>query len=104
LAVIAIDFDHTIVDGFTPIEGAREAINLWRENGHKVVVHSCNSTGWIKNVLDNNDIRYDYIWVDKGKPICDIYVDDKGYRFQGDWTHEQLEVLKLLEGFDNRKW
>jgi len=29
--VIAIDFDHTIVDGYVPKPGARDAINLLRE-------------------------------------------------------------------------
>src|SRR5215213_5428105 len=108
MALIAIDFDHTLVDGDKPREFAKEAINILREKGHKVVIHSCNGVEWIKKVLDNNDIRYDYIWGESGheskKLLADLYVDDKGYHYKGDWKTEVDEVLKRVEGFDNRKW
>lgn len=106
MAVIGIDFDHTLVNGDVPIEGAREAINIMREHGHKVLIHSCNNPKWIEKVLDDNDIRYDHIWLANehdGKPICDLYIDDKGYRFFN-WGAPELEkMLGLIVGFDNRK-
>ena len=104
MATIGIDFDHTLVDGDVPKQFAREAINILREKGHKIVIHSCNNVKWIEKVLANNDIRYDWIWDQKGKPICDIYIDDKGYHYRGDWETEVNEVLLRLEGFDNRKF
>ena len=108
MAVLAIDFDHTLVDGDKPLEGAREAINILREEGHKIVIHSCNNTEWIKKVLNDNDIRFDYIWGSSSrrepKPICDIYIDDKGFRFSGSWKEDLPQILDLLKGFDNRKW
>lgn len=104
MACIGIDFDHTLVYGATPIKGAKQAINILREAGHKVVIHSCNNPKWIEKVLRDNDIRFDHIWDDKGKPICDIYVDDKGFRFTGDWEADFPAIVAFLEGFDNRKW
>lgn len=104
MAVIAVDFDHTLVHGDKPIEGAMQAIRLLREKGHKILIHSCNGREWIERVLNNADIRYDFIWDDHGKPICDMYLDDKGYRFTS-WSESEVDnILSLLEGFDNRKW
>ncbi len=96
---VAIDFDGTIRswDTSQPIEGAREAIMLFREHGYKVLVHTCNRKEWVEQWLNEHDIRYDGIWDGKGKPICSLYADDRGYKFCGDWTHEQLEILKILE-------
>lgn len=104
MATIAIDFDHTLVNGKELIPGAKDAINALREAGHKIVIHTCNSPLWTQQVLRDNDIRYDHYWDDKGKPNCDIYVDDKGYHYQGDWATEKDIILKRLEGVDNSKW
>ena len=108
MAVIAVDFDNVIVVGKEPLPGARDAINLLRELGHKVLVHSCNREAWIKEVLDNNDMRYDKVHGNesKGKPMADLYIDDKGYHFpyNGNWNEELPKVLARIEGVDNRKW
>lgn len=105
MAVIAIDFDHTIIEGDKAITGAREAINIFREKGHKIIIHSCNNIGWIIKTLTNNDIRYDQIWEGIGKPLADLYIDDKGFHFQGDWHAMAIAaVLTRVEGLDNRKW
>lgn len=104
MAVIAIDFDHTLVDGDVARPYAKEAVNIMREKGHKVIIHSCNKRAWIERVLNNADIRYDHLWVDVGKPICDIYIDDKGYRYLGNWEAELPTILDLVKGLDNRKW
>lgn len=108
MAVIAIDFDNTLVFVTQPLEGAREAINALREAGHKIVIHTCNREAHVKQVLDNNDMRYDRIHGNesKGKPLADLYIDDKGYHFpyNGSWLPELPEILARVEGLDNRKW
>lgn len=110
MAVIAIDFDNTMVTGDEPLPYVREAINILREDGHKIVVHSCNRVGWIKDVLDSHQIRYDSIWGDtqgfNSKPLADLYIDDKGYHFpyNGDWQAELPSIMERLKGLDNRKW
>ena len=102
MALIGLDFDHTLIEGDKAIEGAREAVNLLRENGHKVIIFSANRLEWIKQTLDNNDIRYDKIYATK--PNLDLFVDDKAFRFEGNWNKEVHEILGYVEGLDNRKW
>ena len=99
--LIGIDFDHTIVDSATaePLPGVRDAISRLRELGHKILVHSCNNPRYIKQWMLDHDIRHDYIWEDKGKPVCDIYIDDRAYRFpfNGDWNEELPKILDTLK-------
>lgn len=107
MAVIGVDFDNTLVFGDKALPGAKEAINILREKGHKIVIHSCNNASWIERVLNNNDIRFDWIYEYKdgsGKPLCDLYVDDKSYHFKGNWHDEVTDIMLRLEGLDNRKW
>jgi hydroxymethylpyrimidine pyrophosphatase-like HAD family hydrolase len=106
MAVIGVDLDNTLVLVDKALEGAKEAINILREAKHKIVIHSCNNKSWIEKVLNNNDIRYDYIWDQVGKPLCDLYVDDKGYHFpkNGNWNEQLPLILERLSGLDNRKW
>lgn len=105
MAVIAIDFDHTLIDTPTKavLPGAREAVNILREHGHKVIIHSCNDSGWIARWLNDNDIRYDHIWCEKGKPLADLYVDDKGFHLT-EWENDLDAILGRVQGLDNRKW
>lgn len=105
MAVIAVDFDNVIVVGKEPLPGARDAINLLRELGHKVLVHSCNREAWIKEVLDNNDIRYDKVHGNesKGKPLADCYLDDKAIRFEN-WARALVDIDRCVKDKDNRKW
>lgn len=102
MALIAVDFDHTLVDRGEPRPYAKEALNLLREAGHKIMIHSCNNPRWIERVMNNNDMRYDYIWDQQrndnrgGKPVCDLYVDDRGYHFRGDWKEALPEIVERL--------
>lgn len=99
--LVAIDFDHTLVDHDKPLKGAKEAINILREKGHKIVIHSCNNRGWIERVLRNADIQFDYICGnDESKPACAIYIDDRGFRFTGDWTADLPQILEILDEQD----
>lgn len=107
MAVIGIDFDGTMVDAdYNALPGLKDAINQLREQNHKIVIHSANNKSWIERTLNNLDIRYDYIWDGKGKPNCDIFLDDKGYHFpyNGSWTDELPKIIDRLKGLDNRKW
>lgn len=96
--IAAIDFDHTLWNPATAriLPGAKEAINLLRELGAKIVIHSCNNKDWIERCLNNNDIRFDWIWDQEGKPVADIYIDDCGYHFKGDWATTLTEVAQRL--------
>ena len=76
-----------IVDPPTP--DARETIRLLRQNGWKVVVFStrCMSPEGrdaILTYLEKWGIEVDD--VAPKKPPALVYVDDRGYRFDGDWS------------------
>jgi hypothetical protein len=98
--LIGIDFDHTIVHGDKPIAGVKDALHKIRDAGHKILIHSCNGSDWIKKVMDQNELPYDYIWNssehDKGKPVCAAYIDDRAVAFDGDWDKALQDLHKLL--------
>lgn len=89
--LIGIDFDGTLVNGDQPIKGAREALNRLREQGHKIMIYSCNNKSWIERVMLKNDMRYDYIF-EGTKPVCHLYIDDRNIKFDGNWV-ETLAVI-----------
>lgn len=65
-----------------PIEGAQEAIAALRKAGHTVVLYT--GRGWpeyraTKAWLDQHGFEYDGIQM--GKPIADIWIDDRAVRF-----------------------
>lgn len=93
--IIAVDFDHTLVNGEQPLPGAKEAMRALRDAKHKIIIHSCNDDEWIRRVLNNNDIPYNYIWTEKGKPIAHAYIDDRAIRYTGDWTVTTQQISEL---------
>jgi hydroxymethylpyrimidine pyrophosphatase-like HAD family hydrolase len=106
MAVIAIDWDHTLMDGKEWLPGAQKALNRLREEGHKIIIHSCNNDNWILKNLQEVGIPVDGVWKEDGKPIADLYIDDNGYHFpyNGDWAGEIDKILERVKGLDNRKW
>lgn len=113
MGVVAIDWDNTLVFATEWLEGAKDSIRLLREKGHKVVIHSCNRASYIDKMCREAGIVVDRIWdanaaedEKSGKPLADLYVDDKGYHFphNGSWVGEMPKILERLTGLDNRKW
>lgn len=94
---LAIDFDHTIVNGREPLPGAKDALQHLHDAGHHITIHSCNSYDWIQRVLNDNDIPYDRIWDGPGKPIADCYVDDRAIQFRGNWAEMLKNIETMLE-------
>lgn len=107
MAVLAIDFDNTLIVGDKWLPGALDALKLFREKGHKVIIHSCNNSAWISKCLREDVTPVDGIWYGVGKPLADLYIDDKGYHHPHNtpWDDEEVsKVLLRIEGLDNRKW
>lgn len=104
----AIDFDNTIVDSapFPKIgelkQGVRETLHDLRDNGVKIIIWTCR-TGNHKQAaikfLRNNKVPFD--WINENphckeaheKVFADIYLDDRGVQFRGDW----LKIRKDIE-------
>ncbi len=103
---VFIDFDATLFEYESgqfpkigkPIEGAKKAVEWFKEQGHRVVIFSSRAmkSGQIENMkkaLDDAGIPYDEI---EKKPLAHVYIDDRGVHFDGDWEKAKSEAQKLL--------
>ena len=95
---IVVDFDGTIWNNHTnaPMTGVGEAFQELRARGIKILVYSCNQPAYIRQQLLDHGIVVDGIWEGTGKPAANAYVDDKGYRFDGDWEQTTHDLLALI--------
>ena len=118
---LCVDFDGTIVDHEFPEIGAlkpgvRTALRRFRQLGHYIVISSCRTCRWDEETfgswdcpilerpkvremiefLDREKIPYDEIDDGtKGKVLADLYIDDKGLRFQDNW----FDILELVSSW-----
>lgn len=98
---IVVDFDGTIADDVfpdmgTPQGGVIEALTRLKKAGFDIIIHSCRTGSYFKDILDENqferikefmsfyNIPYDDIWV-PDKPIASAYIDDKAIRYKDNW-------------------
>ena len=104
MAVIAIDFDHTINNNLDitegeryskPFTGARTILQRFQLDGHKIMIFSCNRAEWIREWMDHWNLPYDIIWEGK-KPVCDIYIDDRAVGFREKWDETYNETNEIL--------
>ena len=117
---ICIDLDGTICDTKTngesysevkPKEDVVKIIKKLKQDGHYIIIDtarhmaSCNNNVGqviakqgkvLLEWLDKNGIPYDEIHF--GKPLADVYIDDKAIKFNNDW-YEIYELLKNREDY-----
>lgn len=108
---IAVDFDGVIVDYDFPRIGklkknAKKALIFLKKMGATIIIHSArtdmtfplNASGKplreMISFLQQNKIPYDIIWQLPGKPVADIYIDDRGIRFTN-WIETLKKILSL---------
>ena len=105
MAILAIDFDFTLCNNADvpegrrigrPMPGAKEAMIALKERGHNLVIHSCKQSAPIVAWMSYYGIPYSTVWVAEGKPVCDLYVDDRGLHFQGNWEQTLIDINKRL--------
>ncbi len=102
-----IDFDDTIcLKDSSASPHVKEVLAEWKKAGHKITICSArfNPRIWgelselrikkVKEWLKENQIEFDDVTA--YKPAADIYIDDKGYRFEGDWEKTLHDVKKIL--------
>lgn len=95
MPTIAVDWDLTLWDTHKDdwMPGAVEALRTLSMGRRRIIIHSCRSlqADGYKPVRDKLGevglLGYPLLefWDGRGKPEADLYVDDKGYRFEGDW-------------------
>ena len=91
-----------------PMPGVHEAFDAFRLSGHKILIHSCNNPGWIRQMCEEHNIRPDYIWgetgLEGGKPVAALYVDDRAMEFK-EWSKDAIdEMLARVEGRPVRQY
>lgn len=100
------------VDTFgQPLSGAREFLKELHEFGD-IIIHTCRCSpsvvskntasfllaNMVKDWLNTNNLVYDSVWSENGKPNADIFIDDKGFRVPENPTPENYkETLKNVK-------
>lgn len=114
---IAIDFDGVLhgyskgwADGTVydpPVPGTRKAMEQLKAQGHYLIIFSTRTNKVFRKKSDpdqqplmeawlaEHSIPFDKIWL-YGKPMADIYLDDRALTFKGDWqqTLQDISVFK----------
>ena len=75
-----------------PMPGTKEALELLKSAGYKILIHSCNRPQVIRDFMSYYALPYDSIWESQGKPVADVYLDDKGLRFET-WNETLAAIL-----------
>ena len=109
---ICIDFDGVLADyskGFQGedvfgdmIPNADIATETLKKNGWTIIIYTTRpNTEALRDWLKENKITYDYINENPDQPessagcklMADIYLDDRGMTFYGDWNEWTLERI-----------
>ncbi len=105
IKIAAVDFDGTLsrddylwrgdmTDMGEPIEGARNFLLEVRAKGYEIIIYTCRmgcelcntvskldqSRELLEAWLQKHNIPYDSIWGKIGKPIANVYIDDRSVR------------------------
>jgi uncharacterized HAD superfamily protein len=91
---IIIDLDGTICSEektfsrslAKPKKDAVETINAWYDEGHTIIIYTARTwmefemtTDW----LNKNKVKYHQLFM--GKPVGDVWIDDRALAFDGNW-------------------
>lgn len=97
---IALDWDATLVDAdgeFLP--GAQATLRWLRKNRHHVLIVSARASYANGKLEIEEKLRQHRIVATVySKPEADIYVDDKGLHFAGDWPSTLADIRRILRG------
>lgn len=119
---ICIDFDgvlHDYSNGFqgedvfgAMVGNANNGTKALKRNGWRIIIFTTRKkTEKLEQWLKDNDISYDYINENpdqpegtSGKVIADVYLDDRGVRFNGRWDKWLIdEILNFHSWQDGDK-
>ena len=110
--IIAVDFDGVIsfydhwkgkgVFG-APVKGCQEALSYLKEQGHTIIVYTCRlEIDKVQEYLLAHGVPFDYInynpdnykqMLHPAKIVADVYIDDRGVCFQGQWDKEFVSQI-----------
>ncbi len=112
MKTIAIDLDGTILahwegdfvnDKFGKVlPGAKEALEEMKELGYYLIIHTCRTDGKeVAKFLKEKEIPFDAININPnapefdGKPVADIYIDDRAINFGGNWRKALVQIKEF---------
>lgn len=120
---IAIDFDgviHNYSKGWNggsiydgPVAGVKEALEQLKSDGHYLMIFTTRTNSIFRKKdepdqkiqmeewLAKHEIPYDKIWT-FGKPMADIYIDDRAISFRGDWS-QTLNDVKTFQVWNKQE-
>ena len=78
----------------SPIVKTIDTINWLKNNGTTIIIHTgrhFNHMAATKEWLQSWGVKYDYLQL--GKPVADLYIDDNGWRFK-EWTDKLLKLCR----------
>jgi hypothetical protein len=90
---VAIDFDGVLADyhGWKnedtldpPFPGAQAFVAKVVRAGYQVIVHTTRNPDRVRQWLADWDFSFP-VTVSNRKPKAMVYIDDRGFRFTGDW-------------------
>lgn len=114
---IAVDFDG-VLHGYSkgwgdgtiydpPVPGAAEAMQRLKEMGHTLYIFTTRTNPIFKDKdasnaqkkaveqwLKDHNIPFDKVWT-FGKPMADIFIDDRAIGFRGNWNQTLDEVTNF---------
>ncbi len=112
---IAFDFDGVIAEyhGFKgetneerPIEEVAKSIRTLKEKGCKIIIYSTRGEDFIKKYCEKHNIPVDYINnnpkfenANDGKPVAQVYVDDKTVSYQGQKAEDLIEQILNFKSY-----
>lgn len=119
---ICVDFDGVIADyseGFKgrgvfgdSIPGSSVVLNTLHKEGWKIIVFSTRGeVSLLKDYLIRNGIPFDEInknsdnppGTNEGKPIADVYLDDRAIQFNGDWSQAYHDIINFKPWFEKEE-
>ena len=119
---ICIDFDgvlHDYSNGYQGenvfgemIPGADTATKVLKKSGNTIIIFTTRpATDELKKWLKDNNISYDYINENPDQPkgcegtklIADIYIDDRGLCFRGQWDEWFLRQIGEFSPWEEEK-
>ena len=120
---ICIDFDGVLADyseGYQGkdkfgelIPGADLGTQVLKEKGWTIIIYTTRpATAALKKWLEKNNVKYDYINENPDQPedskagckiAADIYLDDRGITFQGQWSEWLLREIAEFQPCSAKK-
>lgn len=99
---LIIDLDGTICEErpaferclAAPLPGAIEAVNDLYFRGNRITIYTARGWGELKATeewLKKNNVQYHNLIM--GKPIGQVWIDDRAIQFKGDWK----DITKQLD-------